>query len=634
MKRKPFYNSDLQLLYFSSTDYNRRLSSHYCIIMIRFLTSLGFVFLLQTIFVVEPAHSTENLTSIGFLGLSAFHFLSLLCLNLVVLSLIFLLFLKRLNKEKLLRKVAEKEAMDLGDPSPFNHFPDDVFLPQHEIFSKLKEKEEKYRTLVETLPHGILEVDLNGIVTYANPAMNRILECPGCEFIGLSVFGEFIPQDKKDTYRKEFDSWEQQNPVPVPYKIKALTATQKHINIQLDLIFKYNPHGNRIGYILVVTDITEQLLKQAKLEESESTARALLMAPTDSIVLLDKEGTILDINQVTAQILGKSKEELLGQSYFRLVPLEIANQRKEKINQVITTCQSVRFEGRFGGTWNDSIAYPVLSKDGVVTKIAFLSHDISKRKFKETELLEAKAAAEAANQAKSEFLANMSHELRTPMHGILSYSKFGIKKIERIDKPKMLKYFTHINTSAKRLMRLLNDLLDLAKLESGQKDYQFNKASLSNIVEIAIRDLVFLTQEKQMLIDFNRPDFDDSIVADKEKIIQVVRNILSNSIQYSPRRSLIKIDILDRQEGLVISVADQGIGIPENELEMIFDKFTQSSLSKTGAGGTGLGLSISKEIIKDHNGRIWAEKNEHGGATVKFILPFDPQFEVDMVYHH
>jgi signal transduction histidine kinase len=183
-------------------------------------------------------------------------------------------------------------------------------------------------------------------------------------------------------------------------------------------------------------------------------------------------------------------------------------------------------------------------------------------------------------------------------------------------------------------MRLLNDLLDLAKLESGQKDYQFFQTSLSNMVEIAIRDLVFLTQEKEMIIDFNRPDCDDSIVADEEKIIQVVRNILSNSIQYSPRRSLIKIDILDRPEGLVLSISDQGIGIPENELELVFDKFTQSSLSKTGAGGTGLGLSISKEIIKDHNGKIWAEKNEHGGVTIKFILPHDLNVNGDIQYHH
>ncbi len=602
--------------------------------MSRYFVSLGCVLLIQSFFIVKPAISVDTFSNLMFKELFTDNFLFVLCTNLAVIAVSFLYFQSKLKSEKSPGKFAEKETTALESQSPFHHFPDEVFFPQHELFTKLKAKEEQYRTLVETIPHGILEVDLAGVITFANPGINRILACPDHQFIGKDLFDHFIPLDKINEYKNAFESWRVQSLETVSCDLVALAANQKRVNLQLDVNTKLNPQGKITGYILVVTDVTDQVQKQLRLEESESTARALLMAPTDSILLLDKKGTILDVNNVTAKILGKSKEELLGQSYFRLVSLEIANQRKEKINEVIATRQSVRFEGRFGGTWNDSIAYPVLGKDGSVSKIAFLSHDITKRKFRETELMEAKAAAEQANQAKSEFLANMSHELRTPMHGILSYSKFGIKKIEYIDKQKTLKYFTHINTSAKRLMGLLNDLLDLAKLESGQKDYHFHQTSLSNMVEIAIRDLVFLTQEKQMIIDFNRPDFDDSIIADKDKIIQVVRNILVNSVQYSPRRSLIKIDIFDRQEGLVLSVSDQGIGIPENELEMVFDKFTQSSLSKTGAGGTGLGLSISKEIIKDHKGRIWAEKNEHGGATIKFILPFDPKFEDDVQYHH
>ncbi len=137
-----------------------------------------------------------------------------------------------------------------------------------------------------------------------------------------------------------------------------------------------------------------------------------------------------------------------------------------------------------------------------------------------------------------------------------------------------------------------------------------------------------------MVIDFRRPDFNDSIEADREKIIQVIRNILSNSIQYSPRGSHISIDIKDRKEGLVLSVSDHGIGIPENELGIVFEKFTQSSLSKTGAGGTGLGLSISREIIKDHKGQIWAEKNDSGGATLRFMLPFVQRFTVGESIRH
>lgn len=563
-----------------------------------------------------------------------FDFLWIAVLNLIVLSSVTVIVRNKLKRERALRQAVEQELRLIKEPLPFHHFPDEIFNPQHAIFNKLKEKEALYRTLVETIPLGILETDLVGTITFANPALYRILDCQEPGLIGLSIIQLCIPPEKQANYRQKLKTLAIRSATPPPYHLEALTFTGRQINTQVNLNFKFDPQRKPIGFIFVVTDVTEQVHKQEKLEESESTARALLMAPTDSIVLLDAKGTILDANQVTEKILGKPKAALLGQNYFELVPMEIAIQRQEKINEVIVTRKPVRFEGRFGGTWNDSIAFPVLDKNGDLTKIAFLSHDISERKQKEIELIHAKAAAERANAAKSEFLANMSHELRTPMHGILSYSKFGMKKIERIDQQKILKYFTHINTSAKRLMRLLNDLLDLAKLESGQKDYRFYKDSLSKMVETAIQDLGFLTREKRMTIEFIRPDFDDRVIADKEKIVQVIRNILSNSIQYSPKGSHITVDIKDKNEGLVLSVSDQGIGIPENELELVFEKFAQSSLSKTGAGGTGLGLSISREIIKDHQGKIWAEKNEYGGATLRFLLPFEQRFSAEKAIHH
>ncbi len=536
--------------------------------------------------------------------------------GMVIFSGFFLIFFRKLNLERMMRFNAERQVREL------------------EQYKELKEKEDLYRTIEDTIPHGIIEFDLQGIITYCNKATTEKLARSSRGLIGVSLIKDIIPLQYRDRVKQTIKHFIDEQPSSPGFITKMKNTYNQLLEMRVDLNYKRTEQGRLIGFVSIITDITDQVQKELALEESESTARALLMAPTDAILLLDKDGTILDLNAVTANILKDTRENLLGKIYFDLVPTEIAYQRKKKLQQVIASGKPIRFDGRFGGSWNDSIAYPILNNNGRVSKIAFLSHDITARKGREMELMSAKAIAEKANRSKSEFLANMSHELRTPMHGILSYSKFGIKKIDKIDKEKSLKYFTQINTSARRLMRLLNDLLDLAKLESGHKDYKFNKISLSSLVEIATRDLMFLSQEKGMVIDFHHPGFDDRVVADQDKIVQVIRNILVNAIQYSPVKSHITIEIKDKKEGLVLSVSDCGIGIPENELDTIFEKFVQSSLSNTGAGGTGLGLSISKEIIRDHRGKIWAEQNKKGGATLHFMLPFEINVEGNRAYQN
>ncbi|MBU3917274.1 PAS domain S-box protein, partial [bacterium] len=317
---------------------------------------------------------------------------------------------------------------DQGNTIDLFCFGEDITVKK-KIHEELEQGKYLYETLVQTIPHGIQEIDLNGIYTFTNRAYNKVYGYKDGELIGKSLFDQIMPEFQQKEYRAYYQKLIKEQPENPSYKAKGVTVNGKLIDVQVDLNYKYNKNGELIGFISVITDITEQTYKQMKLEESESTARALLMAPTDAIVLLDTNGVIIDLNRVTAEILKDDRESLLGEYYFNLVQPEIAEQRKEKVNEVIQTGKPVRFEGRFGGTWNDSIAYPVLDAKGEVTKIAFLSHDITMRKQREVELIAAKAAAERANKSKSEFLANMSHELRTPMHGILSYSKFGIKKI-------------------------------------------------------------------------------------------------------------------------------------------------------------------------------------------------------------
>ena len=233
----------------------------------------------------------------------------------------------------------------------------------------------------------------------------------------------------------------------------------------------------------------------------------------------------------------------------------------------------------------------------------------------------AKVVAEKANMAKSEFLANMSHELRTPMQAILGFSKLGIERVTQLSREKIKTYYEDIYSSGNRLLGLLNSLLDLSKLEAGKTTYSMSKCNIHDIIHIILKELKPLILSKQISIDCVEKINTKPIKLDKEKILQVFSNLLSNAINYSDSKTQIQIRIDEKNNKQIVSIIDQGVGIPSQELNAVFDKFIQSSKTKNNAGGTGLGLAICKEIIKAHKGRIWAVNNPVGGTTVSFSIP-------------
>ncbi len=261
----------------------------------------------------------------------------------------------------------------------------------------------------------------------------------------------------------------------------------------------------------------------------------------------------------------------------------------------------------------------------------------------EQELMVQTEKAELANRAKSEFLANMSHELRTPMHAILGFSSLGSNKVGSAANEKIAGYFTRINESGQRLLYLLNDLLDLSKLEAGRMDFEFCENDLQESIKIIADELAPLFLERCLTVDIEPPSVSTCAIYDKEKIEQVIRNLLSNAIKFTPdgmsvlvyfEESLLYSKEDPSEEAAVpaisVSIMDQGTGVPEGELENIFEKFVQSSKTNTGAGGTGLGLSISKEIIEGHGGAIRASNSsKSGGAIFTFLLPRKHQQTVD-----
>ena len=248
----------------------------------------------------------------------------------------------------------------------------------------------------------------------------------------------------------------------------------------------------------------------------------------------------------------------------------------------------------------------------------------------ETNLIRAKQSADEANRAKTEFLANMSHELRTPMHAILSFASMGNDKVGVAPDDKLQRYFSRIEESGKRLLFMLNDLLDLSKLEAGKMTFLIDQGDLLTIVKKVESECQSLLVEKQLNLTIDADGIPTKAWFDSDRILQVVTNLLSNAIKFSPDNSEIKITFIDDNlvldsgenvSAVRLTVRDQGIGIPNDELESVFDKFVQSSETNTGAGGTGLGLAICKHIVDFHSGNIFAENNSDKGASFHLVLP-------------
>jgi signal transduction histidine kinase len=246
----------------------------------------------------------------------------------------------------------------------------------------------------------------------------------------------------------------------------------------------------------------------------------------------------------------------------------------------------------------------------------------------------AKEAAERASEAKSEFLANMSHELRTPMHSVLSFAGLGEEKARASEQEKLAHYFQRIHQSGSRLLGLLNDLLDLSKLEAGMMRVELTEQDIVPLVREAVTESEGWAAKRSIRLNVVSETANTLAPIDTGRFGQVIRNLLSNAIKFSPDQGTVEVVFSsaslghgrratdpDNVPALQIEIRDNGPGIPEDELEHIFDKFVQSSKTKTGAGGTGLGLAICREIVHAHRGTILASNNSSGGASLIVTLP-------------
>jgi signal transduction histidine kinase len=248
--------------------------------------------------------------------------------------------------------------------------------------------------------------------------------------------------------------------------------------------------------------------------------------------------------------------------------------------------------------------------------------------YLENKVTERTKELEKAMEVKANFLSNMSHEIRIPIHGILNYADFLLNDWEIINDERKYEFIKKLYSNSKRLFSLINNLLDLSRLNANKMDFYFEKFDFIEVVKTAMRDLesLYLKKNIQVMIEYDtRENFE--IIFDVNRISQVISNLLSNAIKFTNEGIIVaRVKFLEqsnsKRRSLKFVLEDSGIGIPEDELLTIFDQFNQSSKTKNKSGGTGLGLAISKDIIGFHGGEIWAENKREGqGCVFKFVIP-------------
>jgi len=305
--------------------------------------------------------------------------------------------------------------------------------------------------------------------------------------------------------------------------------------------------------------------------------------------------------------------------------------------------------------WYSISGQAMLDPAGVFTGYQGTGRDITERKQNEEELrlhrdklsemvdaktVELRAAVEAAGvamKAKSEFIANMSHELRTPLHAILSFTQLGLLRTEAAPE-KAKGYFERAHQAGERLLVLINNLLDMSKIEAGKLVLDIRPHDLAELARDLVHELEPLIMKSKLSVIAPPLDLTARASFDSTRVSQAIRNLLSNAIKFTPAGKSIYVsiaadvlpqgrrvdDVVHPTPAWRLAVADDGIGLPANELDAIFEKFVQSSKTRSGAGGTGLGLAITREIIEAHHGTIRAYNRPEGGSEFVILIPQTP----------
>ncbi|MBO1304964.1 cell wall metabolism sensor histidine kinase WalK [Enterococcus sp. 669A] len=355
---------------------------------------------------------------------------------------------------------------------------------------------------------------------------------------------------------------------------------------------------------------------QDTMEAERNRLDSVLTHMTDGVIATDRRGKVITINEMALSLLGVKNEDAIGESILTLLDLE----EEYTLRKLLEAQEELLLDRSKSDLEEDRMILRadfamIRRESGFISGLVVVLHDVTEQ--------------EKTAEERRQFVSNVSHELRTPLTSVRSY-------LEALDEgawqdEEVAPEFIQVTLGeTDRMIRMINDLLNLSRMDSGNQQLDLEFVNFNELVDYVLDrfDMMITNQNKKYTIIRDFTERDLWVEIDTDKIMQVIDNIMNNAIKYSPDGGKITVHLLETHNNIVLSITDEGLGIPKKDLEKVFERFYRVDKARARKqGGTGLGLAISKEVIKAHKGSIWVESVEGKGSTFSFSLPYEPYEE-------
>ena len=489
---------------------------------------------------------------------------------------------------------------------------------QHRLETELQQtaqREQELLLLFKSVKELIFYTDTQGAIRFVNPCWHKLTGQAAAAAQGRHLYDIVQPQSRAAVaalfQTKNSTGWR-------ICKARLQGPNEKSHVLEISVIPLIGQNWQLRGYAGSAVDITARHVAQRHLQHQLALTEQIFESNPLPMCMTDLLGRFTAVNAAWESFMGVPRSQALGRRNQDILSPALTQAYDAHNEQLLRKGDTIRYEERVhmaDGSVRDVQIIKVLLHSAQGEPMGMLVN-----KLDITEFLSARDHAQEASRTKSEFVANISHELRTPLQSILGFSELGMMRARQHEK--FVAMFDDIHTAGQRMLGLVNDLLDISKIESTVGAFHFARNDVRDLIEDVTAELRILLERKHLLLRMKLGQAPLVSKVDPTRFAQVVRNVLSNAMKFSPEGGAIEISAqLAGVDTIAITVRDHGPGIPPAELETVFDAFVQSSKTRDGSGGTGLGLAICRKILTAHGGHINAANAPDGGTIFRITLP-------------